>query len=186
MPIREFPLKEGLNRVGRAPGCEVRIDDHTISTQHAEVWVMEESVLVRDLGSTNGSFLNGRPVTEAEFRAGDILTFGAAEFTLKDPPARVAIPQAPPPPPPPPRFLPDGTPCCCVNPEAAAEWRCSRCGEQFSTAAIRLVGLQGGKKSAFCPKCDGRCVRIVPMKTKPAAAGVRWLRRLAETLRLRR
>lgn len=185
LPIRDFPLRDGLNRVGRTAGCEVRIDDNTISSQHAEIWVMEETVLVRDLGSTNGCFLDGRPITEAEFRPDSVLTLGGAEFTLKDPPARVAIPQAPPAPPPPPKFLPDGRPCCSVHPDQAAEWRCSRCGEQFSTPAVRIVGLQGGKKRTFCPSCDGSCVRVVPMQAAKRGPGSGWLSRLAETLRLK-
>lgn len=185
LPVREYPLREGLNRVGRAAGCEVVIDDNTISSQHAEIWLMEEAVLVRDLGSTNGSFLDGRPISEAEFRTGAVLTLGGAEFTLKDPPARVAIPEAPPPPPPPPKFLADGRPCCCVNPELAAEWRCSRCGEQFSPGAVRTVGLAGGRKQTFCPKCDGPCVRVVPMRPARGGPGRGWLQRLAKTLRLK-
>jgi pSer/pThr/pTyr-binding forkhead associated (FHA) protein len=64
--------------VGRASGCQVSLaDDTTVSQLHARVFRRDGKLLVEDLGSTNGSFLNRRPVTGAmPLRRGDRLQFG--------------------------------------------------------------------------------------------------------------
>src|SRR5205823_6874542 len=45
--------------IGRLPSCEIILDDASVSRRHAEVFYSEAGWLVRDLGSTNGTFLNG-------------------------------------------------------------------------------------------------------------------------------
>jgi tetratricopeptide (TPR) repeat protein len=59
-----FPLKEGVNIIGRAPGNEVRLEDQSVSRQHAEVLKNEYGWVVRDLGSKNGTLVNGKEVAE--------------------------------------------------------------------------------------------------------------------------
>lgn len=54
---------EAETTIGRAPGCGVPIDDAHVSKLHARVFVHEGSWLVEDLGSTNGTLLDGQPVT---------------------------------------------------------------------------------------------------------------------------
>jgi HD-GYP domain-containing protein (c-di-GMP phosphodiesterase class II) len=65
-------------RVGRLATCEVALDDTSVSRVHAEVLDDRRGWVVRDLGSTNGTFLNGTRVgrDEAFIREGDILQFG--------------------------------------------------------------------------------------------------------------
>jgi HD-GYP domain-containing protein (c-di-GMP phosphodiesterase class II) len=65
-------------QVGRLPASEVALDDASVSRQHAEVAFTSKGWVVRDLGSTNGTFLNGSRVGRAEHnvRKGDILQFG--------------------------------------------------------------------------------------------------------------
>lgn len=64
--------------VGRASGCQVSLaEDTTVSQLHARVFRQDGKLLVEDLGSTNGSFLNRRPITGAmPLRRGDRLQFG--------------------------------------------------------------------------------------------------------------
>src|SRR5262245_57813475 len=96
VPMKEYPLHPGLNRIGRAVTNDVRIDDPSVSGQHCEIWVKDDAVIVRDLRSMNGTFVNGcRADSEVEVGWGQPLALGAAEFVFKDPPARVAIPAAP-------------------------------------------------------------------------------------------
>jgi len=70
--------------VGRAVTSDVPIYDPTISRRHAEVGQTPTGVRVKDLGSSNGTFLNGARVTEAEAAANDVITFGKVAFRVKD------------------------------------------------------------------------------------------------------
>lgn len=181
----EFTLIEGLNRIGRAPGNEIRLDDASISASHCELWLMKERLLVRDLGSTNGTFINGRPVTEGVLSEGDLLSAGRVAFLVVGVPGHVAIPEPPPPPPPPPRFAPDGFPCCVNHWSDHARFRCRQCGEQFCRECVRLLGRRGGVQHAFCPLCGSECVEIVPPRQSSSGSGRGWLAKLTQTLRLR-
>ncbi|HEV3452029.1 MAG TPA: FHA domain-containing protein [Acidimicrobiia bacterium] len=64
--------------VGRGGGCSIVLpDDHYVSTLHARVFRRGDEVLVEDLGSRNGTYLNGSPVTSAtRLRRGDRVQFG--------------------------------------------------------------------------------------------------------------
>ncbi len=77
--------------VGRAVTSDVPIYDPTISRRHAEVSLSDRGVKVKDLGSSNGTFLNGARVTEAEASSNDIVTFGKVAFKVIE----VTAPQRP-------------------------------------------------------------------------------------------
>jgi adenylate cyclase len=79
--------------VGRAVTSDVPIYDPTISRRHAEVSLTETGVLVKDLGSSNGTFLNGAKVAEAEAGANDVVTFGKVAFRVKEVTAPALRPQ---------------------------------------------------------------------------------------------
>ena len=79
--------------VGRAVTSDVPIYDPTISRRHAEIVLTESGVRVTDLGSSNGTFLNGAKITEAEAGANDVVTFGKVAFRVKEVTAPVARPQ---------------------------------------------------------------------------------------------
>ena len=84
--------------VGRAVTSDVPIYDPTISRRHAEIVLTENSVRVTDLGSSNGTFLNGAKITEAEAGANDVVTFGKVAFRVKEVTAPMPRPQVVPPP----------------------------------------------------------------------------------------
>ncbi len=86
--------------VGRALTSDIPIADPTISRRHAEVAVVDGKVLIRDLGSSNGTFRNGQQITEASCQHGDAITFGKVPFKLEVlAPAVVANPTPTGPPP---------------------------------------------------------------------------------------
>jgi len=72
-----FPLDDEVT-VGRAPGCGVVLTDDTFVSQvHARVFRRNRDVLVEDLGSTNGTFVNGDRIdTVTRIRKGDTVKFG--------------------------------------------------------------------------------------------------------------
>ena len=57
---RSFQLTEAEATVGRAPGCAVLLDDPTVSSLHARLTQVGDKVVLDDLGSRNGTLLNGR------------------------------------------------------------------------------------------------------------------------------
>jgi hypothetical protein len=62
--------------VGRDPGCAIVLADPTVSRRHAELEVGDDACHVRDLGSRNGTYAHGRPVTSTRLHDGDTVTFG--------------------------------------------------------------------------------------------------------------
>ena len=80
--------------VGRAVTSDVPIYDPTISRRHAEITLVGGGVRVKDLGSSNGTFLNGARITQADAGANDVVTFGKVAFRVSGitPPARPSAP----------------------------------------------------------------------------------------------
>jgi FHA domain/B-box zinc finger len=88
---REFELKPGSNHVGRGFANDFTIEDGSVSTSHAQIVVDGDSVTVKDLGSTNGTFVNRQPVKQAILASGQTLRLGGVEM-LFDNPAETAAP----------------------------------------------------------------------------------------------
>ncbi len=69
--------------VGRAVTSDIPIFDPTISRRHAELHVTKAGVTVKDLGSSNGTFINGTRITDGTLAANDSVTFGKVVFQVK-------------------------------------------------------------------------------------------------------
>src|SRR4051812_36810646 len=82
--------------VGRAPTCDVPVFDPTTSRRHAELSLVAGGVEILDLGSSNGTFVNGDRVTKVTARGGDVVTFGKVVFKLQDSAPARAVPHGPP------------------------------------------------------------------------------------------
>jgi pSer/pThr/pTyr-binding forkhead associated (FHA) protein len=65
--------------IGRAPDNTIVVNDPSISTHHAQLLLEGETYRLKDLDSTNGTRVNGKPVTETVLRFDDRIRFGAAE-----------------------------------------------------------------------------------------------------------
>ena len=75
-------LLEARLVLGRSSTCELVLADDTVSRRHAELRIDDGCWLLRDLGSSNGTWVNGRRVMEAEVRPGDVVNLGGAEIRL--------------------------------------------------------------------------------------------------------
>jgi adenylate cyclase len=73
--------------LGRGSMCEAQVADDTVSRHHAELAPGRDHVLVRDLGSANGTFVNGRRIASRELRDGEEISFGELAFRLERRPA---------------------------------------------------------------------------------------------------
>jgi hypothetical protein len=103
---REIQLKPGANALGRGPANDFTLDDASVSGSHCQIVVDGAKVLIRDLGSTNGTFVNRAPVKEAVLQTGQTLHLGGLEMMFySDAPAAAAPVRAVGAPPPPPRAV---------------------------------------------------------------------------------
>jgi hypothetical protein len=80
---RRFALESEVT-IGRAAGCDITVDDNYASQLHARVFRREGALHVEDLGSTNGTYLNGRKVSAPlPVKRGDQVKVGATVFEVQ-------------------------------------------------------------------------------------------------------
>lgn len=83
---QEHPLEQAITRVGRAVENEIVIVSQRASREHAHIRREGRRVFLDDMGSTNGTFLNGeRILGSAQLRDGDQISIGDIVFTFHDP-----------------------------------------------------------------------------------------------------
>jgi len=81
---REIALQEGENILGREREAAAWLDVHSVSRRHARIVVSGDTATLEDLGSKNGTFVKGRPVTKpTPLQDGDLLRIGTVEMTLR-------------------------------------------------------------------------------------------------------
>ena len=68
--------------LGRSPGCQLVFADDTVSRRHAELRFSDGRWMLRDLGSVNGTWVNGRRVMEAEVAPGDDVQLGGLAIRI--------------------------------------------------------------------------------------------------------
>ncbi|MBU1339569.1 MAG: FHA domain-containing protein [Acidobacteria bacterium] len=81
---KSFSLRKPVSRFGRSSSSDFVLHDDEISGTHAELHVRSEGYFIRDLGSSNGTFVNGEHVTEAWVKPGDEIQMGNTKITLKN------------------------------------------------------------------------------------------------------
>lgn len=87
---REMVLLEGANVVGRAPDATIRCDAAGVSRYHARILVSHGEATIEDLGSKNGTYLQGGRIASARLSDGDVIRLGTARLTF-----RIASPLGP-------------------------------------------------------------------------------------------
>jgi hypothetical protein len=177
--LQEILLKPGLNRLGRTEDNDFQISDDSVSSHHCQIDLKDDVITVRDLGSTNGTFLDGQPIQSAVLQPGQVLCLGTVKMICQgDPvrqPVRISVET--------PLAVSEGskavnlveTPAannvevCVQHPEVAAKWACIRCGAMLCAACVKTT--RGGMKFfQNCPKCDGSCVSVSEYRRLAAPA----------------
>ena len=81
---REMPLAPGKNLIGRASECQVILASSTVSRHHAQILIAAGEVVLEDLGSKNGTLLNGSRIERtASLRDGDEIRLGSIALTYR-------------------------------------------------------------------------------------------------------
>jgi len=83
-PVNEFPLEADQPlSVGRSSTNSLQVHDTKLSRQHCQIRATPDGYFVRDLGSKNGTFVNGARITEARLRNGDRIQVGLTRFLFR-------------------------------------------------------------------------------------------------------
>src|SRR5215467_8960458 len=82
MTGRTHELKVDTTTIGRVEDNTFQIAEPSVSSHHCEVLLRGPDVVVRDLNSSNGTFINGEKVTETVLKPGQVLRLGQIEMRL--------------------------------------------------------------------------------------------------------
>ena len=80
---RTFRLQRGSNLLGRGQDAGFRLPDTGVSRQHADIHFDGREAVLTDLGSTNGTTVNGGPVQDWQLADGDVIRVGHSEITVR-------------------------------------------------------------------------------------------------------
>ena len=80
---RSFSVGDQPLVIGRSPDVDIVINDSNVSRRHAEIWRTGEGVAVRDLQSTNGTYVNGHRVTAVSLSPRDDVTVGTVHMRIE-------------------------------------------------------------------------------------------------------
>ena len=82
--LYDWTLEKGKFTIGRSTQGDLVINDSTVSRKHAEIEIVDENIInLTDLGSHNGTTVNGYAITDsAKLKDGDIISFGRVEFKI--------------------------------------------------------------------------------------------------------
>jgi hypothetical protein len=159
--VQALELRPGVNRFGRSAENDHVLADPEVSDLHCELLVDNDFVFVRDLDSTNGTFIDGDAIKESALYCGQTLRMGTVEMVLDAPPIRLVLPELPKPelenmfvaPEP----LPDGYPSCLGHPTRHAVWECPQCSRLYCDECIRKLRRVGGVQLKLCAYCSNPC-----------------------------
>jgi pSer/pThr/pTyr-binding forkhead associated (FHA) protein len=77
-------LGNGVTTVGRQEDCQLRIGSSQVSRKHCQIYEKDGRLVVMDLGSSNGTFVNGKKVEGQQIvKSGDLLSFGKVKFRVE-------------------------------------------------------------------------------------------------------
>ncbi|HTV39340.1 MAG TPA: FHA domain-containing protein [Candidatus Sulfotelmatobacter sp.] len=141
MAGRSIDLAGERTTVGRVEDNAFQIAEPSVSSRHCEILLRGEDIVVKDLNSTNGTFINGEKISESVLKPGQTLRLGNVELKLDVPGAPVA-PAAPSPSAP----APDAAPVPSTPPAAPATSTAST-KKTAATGGVSVSDLGGGGRT---------------------------------------
>jgi len=154
-------LNLGITRLGRGEDNDIVVDHASVSYHHCEFELGLDSLVVRDCGSTNGTFINNQPVKEARLEPGQTLRFGQVAATVDWSRGQVNVPKI---------EAPQLAACvplgndvlsCLKHAAVPASWHCPKCDQYYCTGCTHDVHLVGRPSRRTCADC-GVAVELAP------------------------
>lgn len=182
-----LPVSGSNQRIGRADSNDLCLPDGSVSGSHCEISIDSGgNLLVLDLGSTNGTFVEGQRVSKALVQPGQRLRLGNIEMLFESNPAPLPpVPLNLPPPPvaaPPPVARVVAAPVatapvaasdqCRNHPGVAAVAICNKCGAKSCASCTRQQKV-GRNIIHFCGACGGQCRTVAEIQKAAAVEATR-------------
>jgi len=157
--VHTHELKPGTTRIGRTPDNDLQIDELAVSGCHCELRCRDGTILVKDLDSMGGTYVDGVPIIEQQIRAGQSLSLGTFLVLILDSangPAvgsfsRTDLRSVP---------LADGSYSCLRHPSTRAIFQCNECFDLACDECVDHSQNKVGLKEAVCRSCNAKCERI--------------------------
>jgi two-component system, NtrC family, nitrogen regulation response regulator GlnG len=89
---QELPIGAAGCLIGKDASCQLRLDDPQVSRKHLEVHVVDAGLLLRDLGSKNGTFVGATRISEVVVAPGTVIKIGVTEIALADGEVMASLP----------------------------------------------------------------------------------------------
>ena len=190
----EIQLKDGINRLGRSDSADFTVADPSVSSSHCEITVTDGTVRLNDLGSTNGTFVNGTQVTDAQLEDGHKIRLGGIEMvfhaatpkpdalttaprlkisglaTHAAEPTATAASATLPPPLLPPVAMQSASTVCKFHPKVTAMWFCAKCRRSFCELCVTSRDA-GAVVKKICRACAVECAPLEVEFTVPEEQG---------------
>lgn len=80
---KDFPIINPVTIIGRGENCDLQVPLLSVSRRQCQLTITEDGSIVKDLASSNGTYVNNRRINEVEISAGDRLVIGPIVFTLQ-------------------------------------------------------------------------------------------------------
>ncbi len=171
----EIELKPGANTIGRGFANDFKIPDPSVSASHCQITFENGNAIIKDLGSTNGTFVNRAKVTETALQPGQTIHLGGVEmvFHAEAPnplpvTARVVeratapqpLPAVPPPMPPMAIPTPVTSPQTCkFHPKTTGRYFCNQCQLAYCELCVTSRSV-GGALHKYCRRCGAECLPL--------------------------
>ena len=181
----EIQLKPGTNLLGRGFANDFKIEDPSVSGSHCQILLNQGNAVIKDLGSTNGTFVNRAPVQEASLQGGQTIHLGGVEmvFHIDAPevssisetellpapalPPAIRTYAAPPPIPAHAAHVPHapsagtitGSQNCKFHPRTVGRFLCHTCNLFFCELCVTSRPV-GGEQHKFCRRCGAECAAV--------------------------
>jgi hypothetical protein len=159
----EIPLQTGIATLGREADNNFVIEHPSVSSHHCEFMVMDSGVTVKDLGSSNGTFIDGQAVEDSILLPGQTLQLGEVRLQLE----QVSTPAV--------AAMTTSHDHCKTHPRSPARFLCPKCRGNFCELCVNTRSV-GGLGKYFCRACAVECSRLTPAARTAAAEDLTFTR----------
>lgn len=158
-------LNWGVTSVGRGPENAIVINHPSISYHHCDFELGMDFLVVRDRGSTNGTFINGVRTTEARLEPEQTILLGEVQMQVEWSLDTVSVPKISVPKQAASVDLGEGVMSCFKHELIPSTWHCVKCEKFLCTGCTRDVHLVGRPSKRHCAECS------TPVQPTPWADG---------------